>query len=106
MPELPYVNFYCSDWLGDSKVRLMPLEARALHIDLLCHAWNLGYIPKDRDQLASLLGVQRRKLESLWPHLEPCWEPDGNGGFVNKRMEKERQKQRNKRSSRDQTATK
>jgi uncharacterized protein YdaU (DUF1376 family) len=97
VPELPYVNFYCSDWLGDSKVRLMPLEARALHIDLLCHAWNLGHIPADKDECAQLLGVQRRKLESLWPKLAPCWVSDENGGFVNKRMEKEREKQRKKR---------
>jgi uncharacterized protein YdaU (DUF1376 family) len=99
MPELPYVNFYCSDWLGDSKVRRMPLEARALHIDLLCHAWNVGNVPVDFDECASMLGVTKAKLKALWPKLEPCWESDGSGGLVNRRLEKERQKQRAKRGT-------
>jgi uncharacterized protein YdaU (DUF1376 family) len=97
MPELPYVNFYVSDWLGDSIVRRMPLEARALHIDMLCHAWNVGNVPADLEECAAMLGVTKRKLETLWPKLSPCWETDGSGGLVNKRMEKERQKQRAKR---------
>lgn len=101
MPELPYVNFYCSDWLGDSKVRLMPLEARALHIDLLCHAWNLGGVPEDDSERARLLGIDTRKLRSLWPALEPCWLSDGEGGLVNRRLEKEREKQRTKRGLKD-----
>jgi uncharacterized protein YdaU (DUF1376 family) len=99
VPELPYVTFYCSDWLGDSKVRRMPLEARALHIDLLCHAWNLGYVPADMEECAQMLGVPKRKLVSLWPKLAPCWQSDGNGGFVNPRLEREREKQRAKRNA-------
>lgn len=100
MPELPYVNFYCSDWLGDSKVRKMPLEARAVHIDLLCHAWNLGSIPADKDECAQMLGVPKRKLAALWPKVAPCWESDSNGGFVNARLEREREKQQAKRNAR------
>jgi uncharacterized protein YdaU (DUF1376 family) len=99
VPELPYVNFYCSDWLGDSKVRRMPLEARALHIDMLCHAWNVGNVPADFEECAAMLGVTRGKLEKLWPKLSPCWEPDGNGGFTNPRLERERTKQRSKRGT-------
>lgn len=99
MPELPYVNFYCSDWLGDSKVRRMGAEARGLHIDLICHSWQEP-LPADKEVLAEMLGVQRRKLETLWPKLATCWETDGHH-LVNKRLEKERQKQRKKRGEAD-----
>lgn len=99
MPELPYVNFYCSDWLGDSKVRRMGAEARGLHIDLICHSWQEP-LPADKGELAEMLGVQRRKLESVWPKLASCWTVDGKS-IVNKRLEKERQKQRSKRGAGD-----
>jgi len=99
VPELPYVNFYCSDWLGDSKVRRMGAEARGLHIDLLCHSWQEP-LPADQAELAEMLGVPARKLESLWPKLAPCWSTDGDQ-IINKRLEKERQKQRSRRGGGD-----
>jgi uncharacterized protein YdaU (DUF1376 family) len=46
--------------------------------------------------LAEMLGVQRRKLDSLWSRLDPCWAVEGDH-LVNKRLEKEREKQRKKR---------
>jgi uncharacterized protein YdaU (DUF1376 family) len=102
VPELPYVNFYCSDWLGDTKVRRMSHEQRGIHIDLLCHAWGEddGAIPADPDELAHLLGVTRRKLDSLWPKVGVAWESNGNGGLVNPRLERERAKQQAKRNAR------
>lgn len=99
MPELPYFPFYGSDWLGDSKVRRMSLEARAVHIDLLCHAWDLGYVPSDKEECAQMLGVPRRKLEALWPKVAPCWEGAGER-LTNPRLEKERTKQQAKRKGR------
>jgi uncharacterized protein YdaU (DUF1376 family) len=77
----------------------MGAEARGLHIDLICHSWQEP-LPADKDALAEMLGVQRRKLESLWPKLESCWTTNGDN-LVNKRLEKERQKQRNKRGGGD-----
>lgn len=100
MPELPYVNFYCSDWLGDSKVRRMGPEARGHHIDLICHSWQEP-LPADKEELAEMLGVQRRKFDSLWlPKLSTCWTVEGEH-IVNKRLEKEREKQRKKRGGGD-----
>lgn len=99
MPELPYFPFYGSDWLGDSMVRRMPLEARGVYIDLLCHAWDAGCIPSDRDEIAHMLGIQRRKLDSLWSSIEPWWKSDGNGGLINPRQERERAKQKAKRKA-------
>lgn len=98
MPELPYVPFYCSDWLGDTKVRRMSLEERAVHFDLLCHSWQEA-VPADPDERAHLLGITRRKLDALWRRVGPCWQSDGNGGLVNPRMEKERAKQKAKRKA-------
>jgi hypothetical protein len=100
VPELPYFPFYGSDWLGDSKVRRMPLEARAVHIDLICHSWDIGPIPADPDEASHLLGLPVKKFKTLWPKVEVCWESDGNGGFLNPRLEKVRAKQRAKRKGR------
>lgn len=98
MPELPYVPFYCSDWLGDTKVRLMTLEERAIHFDLLCHSWQAP-LPADHGDLARLLGVPARKLESAWKRVGQCWQSNGNGGIENPRLEKERAKQKAKRKA-------
>ena len=99
MPRLPYVPFYCSDWLGDSKVRRMSLEQRGAYFDLLCHAWDDGAIPANADQRAHLLGITKRKLNSLWPGIAPCWVSNGNGGLVNPRLEREREKQASKQTA-------
>lgn len=98
MPELPYVPFYCSDWLGDTKVRRMSWEERAIHFDLLCHAWQEP-IPADADERAQLLGINRRKLDAAWRRVGKCWQSDGNGALFNPRLEKERAKQKAKRGA-------
>lgn len=98
MPELPYVPFYCSDWLGDTKVRRMSLEERAIHFDLLCHSWQEP-VPADLEDLAHLVGIPKRKLEAAWKRVGPCWQSDGNGSLLNPRMEKERAKQKAKRKA-------
>lgn len=99
MPALPYVPFYCSDWLGDTRVRRMTLEERGAYFDLLCHAWDAGTIPADPGERAHMLGVTPRKLAALWPRIEPCWRSDGNGGLVNPRLERERDKQAARRTA-------
>lgn len=99
MPELPYVPFYCSDWLGDTKVRRMSLEERAIHFDLLCHSWQESPLPADHGDLAQMLGLPRRKLDAAWKRVGVCWESDGNGGIVNARLERERGKQKAKRKA-------
>lgn len=100
MPELPYVSFYCSDWLGDSKVRRMSLEARAVHFELICHSWDIGPIPAGEPLLvARLLGLTQKKYEALWEEIKPCWQQEGNDWW-SPRLEKERAKQRAKRKGR------
>lgn len=99
MPELPYVPFYTSDWLGDTRVKLLPLEARAIYFDLLCHSWQLGHIPTRGAERAHLLGITPRKEASLWRHIAGFWESDGNGGLVNARMERVRAKQNARRKA-------
>lgn len=98
MPELPYVPFYCSDWLGDTKVRRMSFEERGIHFDLLCHAWQEP-IPADADERAQLLGIPKRKLSTAWAKVGQCWISDGNGSLINPRLERERNKQQMKRKA-------
>lgn len=96
MPALPYVNFYCSDWLGDTKVRRMGREGRGVHIDMLCHAWqDEAGLPSDLNDLGELLGVPVRELKRLWPKVEVCWTEVG-GALFNARLETERGKQKGK----------
>lgn len=98
MPRRPYVQFYFSDWLGDTKLRRLSLEQRAVHFELLCHAWDAedGTVPADLGERALMLGVTTQKLKSLWPKLEPLWISDGNGGLVNPRVVRDRAKQKAK----------
>lgn len=96
-PELPYFPFYGSDWLGDSKVRRMSLEARAVHLELLCHSWNIGPIPAGEPRVvAHLLGLSQKKFEALWQQIAPCWQQEG-GDWWSPRLEKVRAKQKGKR---------
>jgi uncharacterized protein YdaU (DUF1376 family) len=74
----------------------MSLEQRGAYFDLLCHAWDDGAIPADLQERAHLLGVTARKLTALWPKIDPCWEPNGNGGLVNPKMERVRHQQKAK----------
>lgn len=96
MPRRPFVQFFYSDWLGDTKVRRMPPEARGYHIDMLCHAWATedASVPADLRELALLIGTTPARLRAVWSKLEPCWESDGNGGLVNPRVQRDRAKQK------------
>lgn len=93
MPELPYAPFYFSDWLGDTKVRRMTYEERGVYFELLANSWQEP-IPADLNEVAHLLGIPRRKLDSLWKKVGACWVSDGNGSLLNPRLERERAKQK------------
>jgi uncharacterized protein YdaU (DUF1376 family) len=89
----PAFQFYPLDWLGDSKVLAMTLEARGAYMHFLCICWRDALLPLDPVILARLLGLTVPAFERrIWPQLHPCftWTPDG---WTQKRIERERVKQ-------------
>jgi uncharacterized protein YdaU (DUF1376 family) len=85
--ELPYFQFYPSDFLSDMNVVLMTNEQVGCYIKLLCYQWREGSIPQDDDQIATLLGVDSQALARLKPGFSLCF-PNG----MNPRLNKEREK--------------
>lgn len=95
MTKPPAFQFYASDFRAAPEVMAMSFEERGVYVWLLTVAWDEEGIPADLEKVRKLLpGISKRKLDSIWPSLEPCWESDGNGKLVNPRMERVRATQR------------
>jgi len=93
MAKPPAFQFYAKDWVMST--RTIPAEARGIHIDLLCFAWEEEGLPADLEGLHTFVGLSKRKFKALWDaHLAHRWESDGNGKLVNPRIEEERRKQK------------
>jgi uncharacterized protein YdaU (DUF1376 family) len=91
MAKPPAFQFYPADWIIST--RTVPLEARAVHIDLLCHAWTEEGLPANLEGLHILVGLSRRRFSALWEqHLAHRWQ-EQDGRLVNPRQEVERAKQ-------------
>jgi uncharacterized protein YdaU (DUF1376 family) len=89
----PAFKFYAADFAMDT--RRMTAEQVGAYTRLLCDAWVNGSLPTDTGALSLIAGVPKRRFSaSVWPALEGCWKSDGNGGYVNPRLEVERKKQR------------
>lgn len=92
MAKPPAFQFYPADWVMST--RTIPAEARGIHIDLLCFAWEEGGLPADLEGMHTFVGLTSRKFMALWDaHLAHRWESDGNGRLLNPRLEEERTKQ-------------
>lgn len=66
--KAPYFNFYVSDWLSDTRVRGLDLEAKGAFIELLSHMWALNQncsLPNDDKFLTRLLGIRPAKWQKL-----------------------------------------
>jgi hypothetical protein len=108
--KLPFLPFYLNDWETDEKVRRMGPACRYFYLHFLMCQWREGSIPSDRRELLRMLrfpcdyfvdGV----VESLcsdplnggpddWLDMDAalgsvleCFEPDGDGRLVNRRLE-------------------
>ena len=90
----PAFQFYPREFEGDENVKVMNLEEVGAYVRLMCTCWTEGSIPDDMERLARMLNVTKRKMEKLWPILEPCFQPGKDGRLVNPRLERERDKQR------------
>jgi uncharacterized protein YdaU (DUF1376 family) len=85
-PKPPAMQFYVRDWLT-STVGL-PLEAKGLHIDFLCIAWD-GPLPDDAKWRQRVAGVSAAKAAALWAILRPRWHRTRKG-WINPRQERQR----------------
>ena len=89
----PAFSLYPKDILGDVNCAAMSNEEFGCYMRLLCHAWLEGSIPSEPVRLARILKVRHQTFLRLWPSLEPCFSLQ-DGRLVQKRMEQERYKQR------------
>lgn len=93
MAKAPAFQFYVADWV--MATRTIPVEARGVHIDLLCFAWDNDGLPADLDGLHTFVGLGKRKFKALWDsHLARRWHPNDDGRLINTRQEQEREKQK------------
>lgn len=94
----PAFQFYPREFEGDVNVQAMTLEERGAYGKLINICWFELRIPKDIDRLARILNITRRRMEKIWPALEPCFKQDRRKGWedylIHPRLEKERRKQR------------
>jgi uncharacterized protein YdaU (DUF1376 family) len=87
--KIPYFEFYPTDWLSSTRVRLLSLEQRGAFLELLCHAWNYpGTVLPDpqhsyQDSLKTLAGLLNEK--ALRVLLDECFERV-EGGWLNPKL--------------------
>jgi uncharacterized protein YdaU (DUF1376 family) len=91
--KAPAFQFYPRDFLSDGRVAGMSLEERGAYITLLCLCWLEHKLPAEPEKLARMVGVPLPAFRKLWAAIHPCF-TEVPGGLVQKRLEKERQKQK------------
>lgn len=91
MTKPPAFQFYAKDWLTGT--RQLKLPDRGAYIDLLAWSWENGPLPEDTIQIAAIVGASSRDFSAIWRRLSAHWKKTPRG-FVNKRLEQERRKQR------------
>jgi len=87
---LPYLQFYCKEWLASSTTRRMPLAARGAYIDLLCYQWEEESIPDDQGEIALMLGVSAKEIAAIWKHIERAFPLCEDGVRRNQRVSRDR----------------
>lgn len=107
--KLPWMQFYIDDWTTSTKVRLMGPVARAWYMELLILQWRDGYIPeserilfgilrsipRDPDILAAEVPFEERDsndYSAILKQVLECFEMDGEGHLVNRRLQELRNK--------------
>lgn len=90
MGEAPAFQFYARDFL----VGTMPMTTAqvGLYIRALAYSWDAGPLTTDTDELARTLLCPVAEFRKLWPVVVRKFEQT-DAGFVNRRLEQEREKQ-------------
>ena len=69
MAKVPYMRFYCGDWLSDPKVRRLTAEQKGIYIDMLSLMWANGEnasLPNDPESIARMLGMKTQKFLKIF----------------------------------------
>lgn len=101
----PAFRFYVQDFFLDNRVVPMEDDEIGVYLRLLGAAWKDGSIPADPDEIHGLLPrTKRRDFDRIWSRVGKCWSPHPSepGRLVQKRLERERQKQRDNKERRTQ----
>lgn len=97
----PAFQFYPSDWLSSPKVTMMTPAQEGAYIRLLCFDWDNNGIPDDDAAMAQLsrLGTEWENSQKI---LRSCFGPHPHrvGFLTNRRLQKERLKQKEFRKER------
>ena len=64
--KAPAFQFYPKDFLADSNVLRMSMEARGVYITLLSLAWLDGVVPLDPRELAPLVNLPDKQFARVW----------------------------------------
>ena len=102
--DLPWMQFYTQDWMGDAGLRMCSIAARGLWMDMLCimhdaepygHLVINGHALNDR-QLAVIAGITEDELVTLKSELEVSgvYSVSSKGVIYSRRMVKDEKKRR------------
>ena len=71
MKKAPFMQFYVSDYLNDSKVKLLSLSAQGLYIRILACLWleSEPFLPYDEKVVARIASVSDDEFLPLWREL-------------------------------------
>lgn len=104
--KAPAYQWYPKDYISDSAVMAMTLEAQGLYRFLLDVCWLDGGLPMRSHELWRIGRCDSLEhFEQLWPAIAPkFYEKDGK--YQNRRLDEERKKQANNRKQRQLAAEK
>jgi hypothetical protein len=101
MAKRPAFQFYPSDWLSDTALRMCSEGARGIWMDMICYMHEgtpYGHLkvngkPIQVDALARMLGCDKRKLAAYVKELESAGvvQKDEQGAYFSKRMVRDEQ---------------
>ena len=95
----PAFQFYAADYLADARVAVLTLEQEGAYIRLLAYCWIEGSIPADQDSLAKLCKWCPADAIAVVAQLFQQ-SPNDQMRLVHKRLDEEREAQREYREQR------
>ena len=91
MAKEPWFKLWASDYLCDSDVQKLPLEAQGLLLRMWCACHIDGCIPSDPEELAVLIRCKLQSVLLSYPLCKQFFELRG-GMLYSPRMEREKEK--------------
>jgi len=93
----PAFRFYPKDFMLGTAT--MSLAERGAYLLLLIYQWDHGSVPDDAAERARILSCSVAQADKLWRVVGRKFQTDGNGGWQNARLERERTKQNTRREA-------